>query len=606
MLFSIPFLSRVTNMNDGIDPRVVVRKHALLNAAKHNGVAQVGSVMSSIMGEHAALRPRAKEIKPIVEEEVTSVNRMGMEAIQAALTLDGIDPSMLGQGRKEEKGLPPLPGLSEGMKPVFRLAPYPSGPLHIGNARMVVLNDEYAKASDGRLVLCFDDTIGATKKKIDEEDSGAKFVVPEGYDLIREGLRWLGVRWHEECYKSDRLPIYHEHCVRLIESGHAYACDCQPAAFKALKDRRQPCPHRTRNVQENMAEWRKMLDGECPEGSVVIRLKTGVDLSDPALREPVIMRISMAEHPRVGTKYSVWPMLEFSWAIDDHLLGITHIIRGKDLFKEDYIEQFIWDLLGWERKNILHYGIISFKGLKLSKTHAREEIQRGTYIGWDDPRTWSLQSLARRGFQPDALRAALLSMGLSMTDIDFPYSMLYAENQKRIDPVSDRFFFVEDPVEMQVHGLPWPAKIAEPLVNPLTPSRGTRTIPVPVNDGRVMVLLSARDHERIASMKGNLLIRLKDLVNVTVQDGDVRSARYHSEDLDQARENKAMIIHWVDANPANNVDIEVFMPDGTMMKGKGESNLRRVKQGQTLQFERFGFVCVDRIIEGKVFTWLSH
>jgi len=586
----------------------IARKFALINAAKYNGTAQVGSVLSAIMGEMKELRSRAKEIKKIVDEAVQSVNAMSIESIMLELATFGVNADELGSRRKDEKeGLPPLPGMDKVKSPVFRMAPFPSGPLHIGNARMVVLNDEYAKMTKGKLILAFDDTIGAMKKRIEEEDSGAKYVLPEAYDMIRDGLKWLGVVWNEEIYKSDRLPIYYEYCKKLILKGEAYSCTCKPAAFKTFKDAKKPCPHRGQTVEDSMEGFQKMLDGVYEEGSAVIRFKSGVDLSDPALREPVIMRISDAEHPRVGTKYRVWPMLEFSWGLDDHLLNITHIIRGKDLIKEDVIEERVWKIFEWKPAHILHYGIISTEKLgKLSKTYAREMIAKGEYIGWDDPRTWSLQSLDRRGIRPEPLRYVLLSQGLKLADVDFPASIMYAENQKIIDPISNRYFFVENPVPLSITGIPGSTYTAEPLVNPLNSSLGKRSISITVKDGAKKVLVSPSDVEKIKGIGGDVLVRLKDLFNVIIPGGDVAKATFHSKDLDAARSQKAPVIQWVDWDAKNNVAVQILMPDGKTISGRGELNLQSVKAGDMLQFERFGFVKVQSVKKTKVDAWFTH
>ncbi|MBN2151593.1 MAG: glutamate--tRNA ligase [Candidatus Lokiarchaeota archaeon] len=590
------------------DLKGIVRKYTLINAGKYSGTAQVGSVLSAIMGEMKELRSRAKEIKPLVEEAVKAVNTMPLDRIMAELATLGVDAEDLGPKKKDEKeGLPPLPGIDKVKSPVFRMAPFPSGPLHIGNARMVVLNDEYAKMTKGKLILAFDDTIGAMKKKIEEDDSGAKYVIPEAYDMIREGLTWLGVNWDQEVFKSDRLPIYYDYCKQLIQKGEAYACTCEPSAFKAFKDAKKPCPHRDQPIEDAMEGFQKMLDGAYEEGSAVIRFKSGVDLSDPALREPVIMRISDAEHPRVGTKYRVWPMLEFSWALDDHLLDMTYIIRGKDLFKEDVIEEQVWKIFGWKPVHILHYGIISTEKLgKLSKTYAREMITKGEYVGWDDPRTWTLQSLDRRGIRPEPLRYVLLSQGLKMADVDFPASIMYAENQKIIDPISNRYFFVEDPVPLSITGIPDRSYTAEPLVNPLDPSLGNRSISILVKDGAKKVLVSPSDVEKIKGAGGDVLVRLKDLFNVTVPGGDISKAAFHSKDLDAARSQKAPVIQWIDSDPKNNVVVQVLMPDGRVTSGRGEFNLQSVKAGETLQFERFGFVKVQSVTKKKVDAWFTH
>lgn len=594
-------------MDNETSIEAIVEIETLINALKYEGKAEVGSVMGSIMGKNKELRPRARELKDLVAAHVKKTSQMTIADIEDRLVALGVDPGKAAAKKKEdEKGLPALPEHEKGKKTVFRLAPYPSGPLHIGNARMVVLNDEYAKRTGGKLVLCFDDTIGSTKKA-KEEGEEAKYVLPEAYDMIRDGLKWLGVAWHEEVYKSDRLDIYQDYCKKLIDEGHAYVCTCTALAFKALKDEKRPCPHRGASVQENLDGWELMKSGHHDEGAAVVRLKTGVELDDPALREPVIMRISDAEHPRVGTKYRLWPMLEFSWALDDHLLGITHVIRGKDLFKEDFIEEFIWNLFGWPKRPILHYGIISGGGLKLSKTHARKQIQAGIYSGWDDPRVWSLQSLAMRGIQPEAIRTTLLDMGLSMTDIDFPFKILYAENKKLIDKDADRYFYVENPRILRISGIPHDKLVARPLVNPLNEQLGNRTIEVAIHDGKKELYLSGGDVSSLTVGGQEVFVRLKDLFNVdsfAVGKEGTLECKYHSSDLETARERKGKTVHWVDKDAC--VPTTVIAEDGSALEGFAELNLEDAGTGKVVQFERFGFVRIHAKEDGKIITNLTH
>jgi len=329
-----------------------------------------------------------------------------------------LDPKALEKKevKTEEKKLPPLPEIDEFEKIIMRLAPYPSGALHIGNARMVILNDEYVKKYNGELILFYDDTIGSPKSLRDSPK--AKYVLPEAYDLIKEGLEWLGVKYSKVLYKSDRLDIFYEYCVKLIKDNMAYVCFCSAAEFREkYKKHGKNCPHRVHTIDKNMNEWNSMLNGIYHEREAVVRLKTGMDQKDPALRDQIIMRISEAEHPRVGDKYTVWPMLEFSWAIDDYLIGASHIIRGIDLVKEGIIEEFIWNHFGWKKAKLLYYGRIKFPDMKLSKTQSRNFIQDGVYRGWEDPRTWSLQSLKKRGIKPEALRETLLDLGMSQSGI---------------------------------------------------------------------------------------------------------------------------------------------------------------------------------------------
>jgi len=372
----------------------------LKNAIKFSGKADAKAILGKIMKERADLRSQSQTLKPLIEKIMSEINALDIESQkQKVLAIDAhaLDKEERGP---EKKILPDLPNAQSG-KPVFRLAPFPSGALHIGNARMIVLNDEYCKRYNGKLVLVYDDTIGTTLSGMTDNPDDAKFVLPESFDLIKDGLAWLGVKYHEVHYKSDRVNIYQTEAQKLIEKGQAYVCTCEADVFREqYKKVGKDCPDRSKSIEHHLEMYDQMKSGKIGEGKAVVRLKTGMDQKDPAIRDHVIMRISDAPHPRIGNKVRLWPVLEFSWGLDDHLLGITHIIRGIDLKKEGDIEKFMWKMYGWEEPNIMLYGRLDFGDeFKLSKTFQRQQIQAGNFEGWSDPRTWSLQSLEKRGIR---------------------------------------------------------------------------------------------------------------------------------------------------------------------------------------------------------------
>jgi len=260
------------------------------------------------------LRSQALFITPLLEEVIEATEQLNIDEQREKLL--ELDPDALNkkESSREEKILPELPNIKKYEKVVMRLAPYPSGALHIGNARMVILNDEYVKRYKGELILFFDDTIGSSKSQ--RSSPKAKYVLPESYDLIKEGLKWLSVNYSKVYYKSDRLEIFYEYCKKLIEDGVAYVCFCEAKVFKdKYKVTQKDCPHRNNKIETNIIEWNNMLQGKYHETTAVVRLKTGMDQKDPALRDQIIMRISEAEHPRVGTKYIVWPIHGLSMII---------------------------------------------------------------------------------------------------------------------------------------------------------------------------------------------------------------------------------------------------------------------------------------------------
>ncbi|MFQ5986613.1 MAG: glutamate--tRNA ligase [Thermoplasmata archaeon] len=538
--------------------RDLARKFALQNALLHGGQARSKAVVGKVLGAEPNLRSRAQEVARAVSEVVKEVN--GLDPAEQRVLLEDLAPELLKRRRDARPiELPALPNVSDGV--VMRLAPYPSGPLHIGNARMVLLNDEYVKRYGGRLLLVHDDTIGSEEK----------LPLAEAYGQVEEGLRWLGVEVQEVLYKSDRLPLFYDWGRRLLELGGAYVCLCTASELRANREAGQACKHRATGKAENLERWEAMLRGDLGPGEAVVRLKTDMQHPNPAFRDRVLFRISDRPHPRVGTRYRVWPLLEFSWAVDDHLLGVTHVLRGKDLMIEDWMEERIWDYFGVDGPGFVHHGLLRLKEAELSKSHQQQLIRAGELAGVDDPRTWSLQSLERRGIQAEALRSFIKGFGLSLTDIEVPAETLYTENRRLIDPVANRYFFVPDPVKVRIEGLPQLRK-AHPALHPDFPDRGTRTLA-----GAEEVYLAAADIEAHRGTE----VRLKDWCNVRLDDG-ARFLSWKVRDIPK--------IQWLPTGlPAT-----VLMPDASAVEGLAEEAVGDLEAGTLLQFERFGFVRVEK------------
>lgn len=558
-----------------MDAKSAALKHALLNAVQHGGKASEGVVVGKVLAENPALKKDMKAVVKSVKDAVAEVNAWSAAKQKAEIKKLKIDIDKTKRPVKEEGELPPLPNAKAG-KVVMRMAPYPSGPLHIGNARMAILNDEYVKRYKGKLLLVYDDTIGSEEKKL----------IPEGYELVRAGLKWLGVRFGKEYYKSDRLDIFYKHAEDLLKKKLAYVCMCPAETLRKNRVEMRECEHRGQTVSENVKLWKRMLAGDFKEGEAVVRLKTDMRYPNPAFRDRVLLRVSDREHVRVGRSYHVWPMLEFSWAIDDHELGMTHILRGKDLVIEDMMETFIWDKLGWKKPEFLHYGLLKLAEAKLSKSKSRAAIEQGTFAGWDDPRTWSLQSLKRRGIRPEAIRRFVLKMGLSLSDVTVPAEIFYAENRKLIDFDARRYFAVFDPVKISVAGMPSKIKKVKASAHPNNVSLGERVIPVKPD----AIYVEKRDFEKFRGRK----VGLMNLCSVELDE----SARFAGEKIEMADPK----IHWV-SEP--NVRVTVVMPYGDDMRAIAEPDITKAKAGDIVQLVRFGFCRVDRVGDDTV-LYFAH
>lgn len=536
----------------------LILKHALANAIEHEGVASAQAVLGKIIAEKPEARVKIDQVILDIKKTVDEINSLSLEEQKKRFDNLGI---VMEKKEVEEMHLPELHNAIKG-KVVMRFAPFPSGPLHIGNTRTLIVNDEYAKMYRGKLLLVMDDTIGSREK----------FILPEAYKMIIDGVKWLGVKYNKIIYKSDRIEKLYSVAEELIKKDAAYVCECNAETLRRNRSEGVECKHRLQSVEDNLKKFGKMLRRKYEEGGATLRLKTDMNDPDPAFRDRVMMRIAERKHPRVGNKYKVWPTLEFSWAVDNHLLGITHVLRGKDLMIEDRMEEFIWNLLGWEKIEIVHHGILKLEGVKLSKTESRMAIKNRKYSGWDDPRTWSLQSLKKRGIQPLAIRNFCIRMGMSLSDVSVPLDILYAENRKIIDPLANRYFAVLDPVQITVKEKLRPAKVN---LHPDFPKRGKRTIPV--KNSKIYVERDDFDkfHDKEVGLMNLCSVKLK------------RNSEIISKDVKY----EIQKIHWV-SEP--NVKIKIAMPDGTVKTGLGDPGMKKLKDGDIVQLQRIGFCRVDK------------
>ena len=548
------------------------RRLALENALAHGGTPRADPIVARLLATDPALRALANEVRAAVADVVVEVGAIpsGELASQLAL-LGGPEPERSKPAKSESGDFPDLPGAVPG-KVVLRMAPFPSGVLHIGHARMIYVNQHYRERYGGKLLLVFDDTIGSEEKRVETEF----------FDLIRGDLELAGVTPDEVVYKSDRIAQFYPWAERVIEKGAAYVCRCPAELLRSNRAQGIACPERGQSPAEAADEWRRMLAGVYAPGAAVLRLKTDMNDPDPAFRDRVLFRISDLDHPRVGRKYRVWPLLEFSWAVDDIELGITHVLRGKDLVIEDRMQRYIWDLLGIHGPPFLHWGVLRVREAKVSKSKSYREVTSGLYDGWADPRTWSLRSLDRRGISMDAVRTFTVSFGMSLADIEVPAETLYAENRKRIDATTVRRAYVPAPVRVEVDGYPAELASVELPNHPELPALGKRTAPA----GPSFFL----PHHDLATRPG-AEVRLKDLLNVRLPD-EIPAPGGSMRATFTSRENQRLPrLQWVGAEGA--LPVDVLDIEGNHSSGVGEQALAEAKPRDIFQFERVGFVRVD-------------
>ena len=553
------------------DLEEIVYKHALLNAAKHKGSANPGAVMGSIMSNEPELRSKAKEIGPLAGKIVAKVNSLSPEEQSSEMEKYGVEVEDKKPKAKDVR-LQELPGPFGNI--VLRFAPNPSGPLHIGHSRAAVPNAEYVKRHNGKLILRV-------------EDTDPKRVFEPAYEMIPEDLEWLGIKPDEIVYQSDRFEIYYDYARQLIEKGAAYMCTCDGATFKELKDNCQACPCRDNSVEENLELWEKF--NTMKAGDAVLRVKTDIAHKNPAIRDWVAMRLVDETHPRLGNKFRIYPMMNFSVAVDDHLMGMTHVLRGKDHLANSEKQKYLYDHMGWDLPEFIHYGRLKMEDIALSTSKAMAGIEDGTYSGWDDPRLGTLRAIARRGIDPRTIYNLITEIGVKMADSAISWKKIYGLNRNFLEPVANRYFFCEEPQLISVENYDGGKVDIERPLHADHLDRGNRILPF---DGKAY--LAKRDIS-------DGIFRLMDAVNVEINGDNVS---YHSTSFEDARSVKARIIQWVPVE--DNVNVKIVMDDASTKTGLGEGALKDLEVGNVVQFERVGFARLDEIKDDELIFYYAH
>ncbi len=557
------------------DLEATVRKYALQNAVLYSGKANPKAVQGKVLAESPELRSRVKEVLPLIASIVEEVNSLAPEVQHKQL--EDIDSSMLKREKTERRvGLPELPGMEKG-KVVMRFAPGPSGPLHLGHTRVAILNDDYCRNYDGKFINRIEDT---NPDKIDQN----------AYDMIPEDLDWLGVKVHETVVQSDRFELYYDIARQLIDKGKAYVCTCPAEDWRAKKEKGQPCPHNDEDVATTMEKFEKMLAGDYEEEKAIFVVKTDLNHPNPAIRDFVGLRIvKSTPHPLKGDRYCLYPMMNFSVAIDDHFLGLTHVLRGKDHLNNTQRQAYLFQYFGWKVPHYTHYGLVSVPDAILKTSTVGKGIKTGEYSGWDDVRLGTVRALAKRGFRPEAIRNYWVDCGIKETDVEFSWDNIYAYNKAIVDKTANRYFFVWDPVPLQICGVN--ELHAKAPRHPDHPELGNREFQL---NSPIVVHVVEKDLN--TAMEAGK-VRLKDLGNVEFRSG---KALYQGNDLSVLKEGYR-IIHWV---PDNCTPATVIMPTGEKKDGFVE-NLPQEEEGKVVQFERFGFVKVEKV-SPKLVAYFTH
>lgn len=560
----------------------LILKHALKNALDFGGKANPGAVLGRVLSENPELKKDVPKVKTEIEAVIKNIEKLTVEEQRKKLKF--LAPGMLKEKKEKKKDRLEIPNAKTG-KVITRFAPSPSGPMHIGHSYVLTLNSELARKYKGKLILRI-------------EDTNPENIYPNSYGMLPDEGSWITKNnISQVIIQSERLGIYYDYAEKLVTMGKAYVCTCDPDQMRKLKAAAKACKCRELPKKEQQIRYAKMFN-EYAEGQAVLKLKTDIKDPNPALRDFSIMRINEHQHPKTQNKQRVWPLMNFSVAIDDALLGVTHSVRAKDHMDNGKKQRIIHDYLKLPTPTDVYVGRINFSDLKISASKTRLAIERKEYTGWDDIRLPFLAALKRRGYQPEAFIRYALDVGITQTDKTVSqeefFKAINAFNKEIIEPQSSRFFFIQVKKKIKIKGAP--AQECQVPLHPDYRKRGYRKFKTKTD-----FFINAKDLDRL---KSNKIHRLMDCLNFTKNKNEFV---FHSTDYEDFKnaDNKGIIIHWLPAEEKS-IDVEILMPDNTKLKGLGEHKLKDLKEGEIIQFERAFFVRLDKKQKNKLEFWYLH
>ena len=560
------------------------RLYALQNAVQFKGKANPKAVAGKVIAVLQKEGFSPKDIIPIINKVTLEVNKLTFENQTAEL--EKIAPELLKKEKKERDfSLPDLPFAEKG-KVVTRFPPEPNGYLHIGHAKAAIVDYEYARMYDGRFILRFDDT--------NPENAHLEF-----YDSQKEDLLWLGVKWDEEYNTSDNIEKHYKLAEQLIKQGDAYVCTCNSSFIKECRFNGKECDCRCVDSGESLDIWKEMISSSID--GAILRMKGDMTCDNTAMRDPTLFRIIEKEHPIQGDKYRLWPTYDFSGAVEDSISGVTHPFRTKEYELRDECYFKLLDLLNIRKPHLMEFARLSIEGMPVSKRKIKPLIDKGYVSGYDDIRLPTLRGLKRRGILPKAIKQFVLEQGISKVESSVPFSLLESANRKIIDPITKRYFFVKEPIRLVIDNAP--KKDKEIDFHPRDKDLGSRSI----KTGNTFYV----EKLDMDNLKVGDVFRLKELFNVEIKNkNEIITGEYVGEELIS----ESAKIQWT---TDNYVELSVFIPHVLYIgeqfnkdsiekvDGFAEESVSNIKDGEIVQFERFGFVRIEHI-DKKIKGYFTH
>ena len=498
-----------------------------------------------------------------------------------------------------------------------RFPPEPNGYLHIGHAKSICLNFGLAKEYNGLCNLRFDDT-NPVKEDVEYVDS------------IKADVEWLGFKWEgEPRYASDYFDALYGYAIELIEKGLAYVDELSPDEMReyrgTLTEPGKNSPYRDRSVEENLALFERMKNGEFAEGTLSLRAK--IDMASPfmVMRDPVLYRIKFASHHQTGDKWCIYPMYDFTHCISDAIERITHSLCTLEFQDNRRLYDWVLENISIERPlpHQYEFSRLNLEGTLTSKRKLLKLVNDGIVDGWNDPRMPTISGLRRRGYTPASLREFCRRIGVTKQDNVVEYSALEACIREDLNENAPRAMAVIDPVRVVIENFEGEETLTAPN-HPNRPELSERQLPFTKE-----LYIDRADFREEANKQYKRLVlgkevRLRNAYVIKAErvekdaNGEITTifCTYDPETLGKnpvdGRKVKG-VIHWVSAvhnhpaefrlyerlftvpNPGAAEEIEsVLNPTSLVVKhGFVEQSLANAEPEKGYQFEREGYFCAD-------------
>ena len=506
---------------------------------------------------------------------------------------------------------------------VTRFPPEPNGYLHIGHAKSICLNFGLAKELGGVCHLRFDDTNPAKEEQ-------------EYIDAIKSDVNWLGFQWDGEVrYASDYFEQLYAWAVYLVEQGKAYVCDLSPEQAReyrgSLTEPGKNSPFRERSISESLDLLTRMRAGEFPDGARALRAK--IDMASPNmnLRDPILYRIRHAHHHQTGDAWCIYPSYDFTHGQSDAIELITHSICTLEF--EDHrplYEWFLEQLPVPAKPRQYEFARLNLNYTVTSKRKLKQLVDENHVTGWDDPRMSTISGFRRRGYTAASIRNFCDMIGVNRAGGIVDLGMLEFCIREDLDTNATRAMCVLKPLKVVISNYPQEQELTLQLPRHPKLDMGVRELPFERE-----IYIDASDYEENppkgykrlvpggeVRLRGSYVIRADEAIRDA--DGNIVELRcsYDPETLGKNPEGRKVkgVIHWVPA--AQSVECEVRLYDrlfSTPNPDKGddgetsesfldnvnpeslvvltgcraEPSLLQAQVGDSFQFEREGYFCLD-------------